>query len=408
MTLPNDPLDLAVLLHHEMLESQFIEGGFIEGVLPEPWDFQQVIDQLDALGLRSSEVAAERRLEFSAPHNFFWSLDALLAAAERRIQPPARFFLADLNYLHPAEGVEISPIVQHYLDAARLFRSLQQVADHATKVGNASSLIFLQQQKLEITATYQAVDLVDLAHLAEFERDFIESPTHKQQKATILRSVLFELFSGQGKVPFSLVLAQFRQLVEDVVSSYQLYVSEFSFQKVKAEIEKEKLEFTTKLNKVFSDIQNQLLAVPAALILVGGQMTAGDGWSIKNVLIWSGALVFALLMNLLITNQRHTLRAIKREIDQQWELIEGKHKTVANQFKKSYEQLDDRYRHQHMLLGTISALVALALTLATGMLLWYSVVPILAIQSAIWGIAVGVPVYGLYQLVFWLRTREDE
>lgn len=406
MTLPNDPLDLAVLLHQEMRESQFIEGGFIGGLLPEAWDFQQVVDQLDALGLRSTEVAAERRLEFSTPHNFFQSLDALLLAAERRIHPPARFYLADLRYSHPAAADVETPIaVVRYQEAARLFRALQGIADHETRVGNSSSLIFLQQQKLEITAGYQVADLADLPHLEEFESDFIESTTHKQQKATILRSVLFELFGSQAKTSFASVLANFKQLVDLVVSSYQLYVSEFSFQKVKAEIEKEKLEFTTKLNKVFADIQNQLLAVPAALILIGGQMENGGAWSIKNLLIWSGAMVFALLMNLLISNQRHTLRAIKLEIDQQWQLIQGKHKTVADQFKGNYRQLDDRYQHQHRLLGTVSALVAAALAFATGMLLWFSVPELLAIQSTIWGITVGGPLYGLYQLALCWRER---
>lgn len=405
MALPNDPLDLAVLLHQQMLESQFIEGGFIEGVLPENWDFQQVVDQLEALGLRGSEVEAERRLEFSAPHNFFWSLDALLAAAERRIQPPARFYLADLRYSHPAVDADIPVAVARYQQAARLFRALQGVADHETKVGNSSSLIFLQQQKLEITAGYQATDLAELPQLDDFESDFIESTTHKQQKATILRSVLFELFGSQAKISFASVLANFKQLVDQVVSSYQLYVSEFSFQKVKAEIEKEKLEFTTKLNKVFADIQNQLLAVPAALILIGGQMENGGAWSIKNLLIWSGAMVFALLMNLLINNQRHTLRAIKLEIDQQWDLIQGKHKTVADQFKSNYRQLDDRYQHQHRLLGTVSTLVAAALAFATGMLLWYSVPELQFFQSIIWGIALGGPMYGLYQLALCWRER---
>lgn len=405
MTLPNDPLELAVLLHQQMPESRFIDGGFIEGVLPEKWDFQQVVEQLDALGLLSTEVAAERRLEFSTPHNFFWSLDALLAAAERRIQPPTRFYLADLRYSHPGVEADTPVAVARYQQAARLFRALQGVADHETKVGNSSSLIFLQQQKLEITAGYQATDLAELPQLDDFESDFIESTTHKQQKATILRAVLFELFGSQAKISFASVLANFKQLVDQVVSSYQLYVSEFSFQKVKAEIEKEKLEFTTKLNKVFSDIQNQLLAVPAALILIGGQMENGGVWSIKNLLIWSGAMVFALLMNLLINNQRHTLRAIKLEIDQQWELIQGKHKTVAEQFKSNYRQLDDRYQHQHHLLGTVSALVAAALAFATGMLLWYSVPESQFFQSVIWGIALGVPMYGLYQLALCWRER---
>lgn len=267
------------------------------------------------------------------------------------------------------------------------------------------TLVFLHNQKLEITTEYYEKNLRDLPGLEEFEQQYLLSSTHKQQKATILRAALFNIFSGQPKISLSDIIERFSEIVEYVESSYQLYVSEFSFHKVKSEVEKEKLEFTAKLNKVFSDIQNQLLAVPAALILIGGQMENGGVWSIKNLLIWSGAMVFAILMNLLINNQRHTLRAIKLEIDQQWDLIKGKHKTVAEQFEDNYRQLDGRYAHQHRLLGTVSALVAAALAFATGMLLWYSVSWLLFLQSVIWGIALGLPVYGLYQLTFFLIER---
>src|SRR5690606_22892972 len=108
------------------------------------------------------------------------------------------------------------------------------------------------------------------------------------------------------------------------------------FQKVKAEVEREKLEFTTRLNKIFSDIQNQLLAIPAAMILVGGQMKQVNAFSLSNILIWLGSLVFSILMLLLIRNQRNTLAAIKNEIDHQWELIGGSHQAVSGLFEKSY------------------------------------------------------------------------
>ncbi|MDR7375473.1 hypothetical protein J2X19_000131 [Rhodoferax ferrireducens] len=41
-----------------------------------------------------------------------------------------------------------------------------------------------------------------------------------------------------------------------------------------------------KLNKTLSEIQNQLLAMPVALVLVGGQMAPDTGLSIKNLVIW--------------------------------------------------------------------------------------------------------------------------
>lgn len=406
MNLPSDPLDLAILLRREMQQSRINEDGNSEGVLPTHMDFQQVLDAIEHCDLRGpSDDSASRKLEFSLPPHYYLSMEMLLRAPARRVEPPSNFYVEDLDYRYSVGADNLPSEISQYLQACRLFHALTQVADDERRLAGMVTLVFLHNQKLEITTEYGKEHLRDLPRLEEFEQQYFISSTHKQQKATILRTALFNIFSGQSKVSLSDILERFSEFVEHVESSYQLYVSEFSFQKVKAEIEKEKLEFTTKLNKVFSDIQNQLLAVPAALILIGGQMENGGTWSIKNLLIWSGAMVFALLMNLLINNQRHTLRAIKLEIDQQWDLIQGKHKTVADQFKDNYRQLDDRYAHQHRLLGTVSALVAAALAFATGMLLWYSVSWLLFLQSVIWGIALGLPAYGLYQLALFWKER---
>lgn len=406
MTLPNDPIDLTVLLRREMLQSRINEDGYAEGVLPAHLDFQQVLICLDTHDLRGpGDDERTRRLEFSLPSNYFTSMEVLLRAPARRLQAPRDFYVEDLDYRHSRDVSTPPDPIAAYLHAVRLFGLLGRVADDERRVGSVVTLVFLNQQKLEITADYQLMDLDRLPALSTFEQEYIGSPTHQQQKHTILRSALFSMFSHSRKVALADLIKRFPELVEHVESSYQLYVSEFSFQKIKAEVEKEKLDFTAKLNKVFSDIQNQLLAVPAALILVGGQMEPGQGWSVKNLLVWFGAVVFALLMNLLIRNQHHTLNAVKLEIDQQWQLIEGEHRQVAQQFRKSYEQLDDRYGHQRILLGTVSSLVAVALAFATGLLLWYSVPDELAIQSMKAAVLSGLVPYTIVRAVLWIRNR---
>ncbi|WP_311945184.1 hypothetical protein [Halomonas piscis] len=152
-------------------------------------------------------------------------------------------------------------------------------------------------------------------------------------------------------------------------------MSEFSFENIKSQVERDKLEFTTRLNKVFSDIQNQLLAVPAALLLVGSQMEKADpiGWSLKNVVIWLGAVVFAVLMELLIRNQRNTLQAVKNEMDLQKIIFKDHHRAIYHKFQDVYVELGQRFRHQRNLLWFIRCLVGAALGFTTSMLAVYSV-----------------------------------
>ena len=375
MTLPSDPLELAVHLAGLMAEVRYNEYGYLEGYVPDDFNFDQIRDALDAASLLAPDDDSSRRyLQILPPTSYFESVDKLLTSASRRSAIPNRFYIHNLHFFYSGAIDESTPpaIVQ-YSQAVRLFNALKNVADDTRTFGGSESLIFLHHTKLAITNTYNSFDLDEIPGLREFEEEFSRTATHQKQKKTIIKNVLFDVFGDDKEVQLGSVIGRFAQIFEKSEASYQLYVSEFSFEKVKEEVEKEKLEFTAKLNKVFSDIQNQLLAIPAALILIGGQMKPAASWSITNFLIFFGALVFSILMNLLIRNQSHTLEAIKLEIDEQWRLIRGRHSHVAGQFEDSYSQLDTRYEHQRRLLATIDLLVAIALAMALSLLIWNSV-----------------------------------
>lgn len=365
-TLPNDALELAILLFKHT-QNPAIDDGQLRGKLSEDLDFDTVEQALETIQLLLSANATTRTLEWHLPPHFFQSLDHLLNSPARRITPPKRFYLADTDTLFTGNETCLPANIRQYLAATRLFGLLSKVADHHGGIGDSKTLVFLQQTKVEITPQYGLTDLTELKDLAAFETEFITSQAHQEQKRSIIKTVLFEQFSGTNRLPFGSVLHRFDDFFEKVQASYELYTAEFSFQKVKTEIEKEKLDAMIKLNKVFSDVQSQLLTVPVALVLVGGQLEDKGAWSNKNLLIWLGALVFAVLMDLLIRNQRHTLTAVKQEIDQQRQQIENKYHSVANRFRGSYREIDCRYGHQLRLIYVVDFLVAMSLGATTFM-----------------------------------------
>lgn len=383
MTLPSDPLELTVYLADHLSEVRYNDYGNLEGIVPDDLDFGDVRDALEAADILAPDEDPDRRqLQILPPHSYFRSVDKLLESPSRRSAIPATFYIHDLKYFYKGAIDESTPlIISQYHQAVRLMNALKSLADDTRTFGSTESLIFLHQTKLEITNTYGPSDLSDIPGLGDFEDEFSTTATHQKQKRTIIKNVLFDVFGNDKEVLFGSIIGRFSQIFEKAEASYQLYVSEFSFEKIKEEVEREKLEFTTKLNKVFSDIQNQLLAIPVALILIGGQMKPQGLWSITNSLIFFGAVVFSILMNLLIRNQSHTLNAIKLEMDEQWRLIRGKHSHVAGQFEDSYDQLDKRYMHQRNLLATIDFLVAIALGMALGLLIWNSAPRETACQS---------------------------
>lgn len=369
-TLPDNLLELTILLYKKMQDRE-LDAGELSGVVPHEFNFQQLTTRLGSEIINADE--STRHLEFHTPGNeFFANIDGLLTNPARRISPPSKFYLADIDYFFNGDLHSAPVQVRNYFAAAALYNLLKRVSDHQGGVPSGTTLIFLQKEKIEITSRYDESDLHDLLGLDDFQSEFIESETHQEQKKTIVKTVLLGMFSGHRCISLADLLGRFADFTEKVRASYQLYVAEFSFQKIKAEVEKEKLDALIKLNKVFSDIQNQLLAVPVALILVGGQMENFGRWGAKNVLIWLGALVFAVFMALLVRNQRHTLAAVKSEIDRQWNEMQGRHREIAARFSDSYKELDTRYNHQSKLILVVEFLVGLSFLITTGLLAYYS------------------------------------
>jgi hypothetical protein len=368
---PSDPIDLAILLFNN-LQNRNVADGQLSGVVESNIDFDRIHDSLETAGLLINANPSSRQIECHLPSGFFESLKALLDVPAYRIKPLARFYLANINFLHDGHESVVPPIISQYFQATQLYSLLEKIADHHGGVGAAKTLVFLNKSKIEIIPKYDEDDLSELDTLQAFGDNFFLSDTHKEQKQIILKTVLLELFSGRSKVNFSELLKRFAEFAEKVRAGYELYVAEFSFQKVKEEVEKEKLDAMVKLNKVFSDIQSQLLTIPAALLVVGTQMENNGQISLKNLLIWFASLIFTVLMDLLIRNQRHTLKAVKQEIDQQRQQIEFKYQTIAPRFAHIYKEIDGRHKHQRRLIRTVEILIGLFWIITTFVLLFYA------------------------------------
>lgn len=374
--LPTTKIELAIEVY-KLLENRTLENGRLRGTLPCEV-FEEAVTKLERLEMLQSSSAENREVLFMPPLEqnafFAFSLDDLLSTSQRRQSIPAKFYLADINYLYEGDYEAAPPEVCSYLDAVTLVELFSPpLADHVVPKG-AAKLIFFHGEKIELFLEYSPEEMSCLSGVSAFAKDYIKTETHVEQKRTIVKSILLEMKKevGEGRFHVGLIMSRFEEFARRVSSSYQLYVSEFSFQKIKAEVEKSKFEALAKINKVFSDIQNQLLAVPVALIVVCGQMEVVDGFSLKNFFILVGALVFAVFMLFLILNQKNTLATVFFEMTAEWDLIKGKHNAVKLKFDAPYKLLRVRYRYQSMLLEVVGLVVLISFGVALVMFFYFS------------------------------------
>lgn len=397
----DDKLKLAIWLHKNLENQVRPQPRELKGTLPEGVDFDSIERALEQFDMASIGCRKETRtIQFGTPSSggfFAWSMEDLLKNPKRSRHAPTKFYIADLDYLHPDQKESMPERVKGYFQRLRFIDSLQPpFADYQHTASGPETLVFMEDKKLEVSVSIDASELDPIPAIDTLIDHYIFSPEHKEQKKTIIRNCITDLFSEQNskitKINISKIFQKADLLLRDVRDNYDLFISEFSFKKIKNEVEKEKLDFTIKLNSVFSSIQNQLLAIPVALVLVGGQMENTGSWSQKNIVIWLGALVFALLLSLLVRNQKNTLSAIRQEIDQQWRKIESDHRPVANRFQDLYWALEERHLHQIWLIRIVETLVAFSLLAATAYLLWISVPQPIVLSAAQYSL-LGIPIY---------------
>ena len=92
-----------------------------------------------------------------------------------------------------------------------------------------------------------------------------------------------------------------------------------------------------------------------------------------------GALVFAVLMWLLIRNQKHTLEALHAEMERENRKLEA-HDEIREKLQHIYDDLDDRYRHHRRLLGWVTLVVLVSAALPFAVLGYHLLFPAPAVK----------------------------
>lgn len=356
--LPTLPHDWALWLF-EKLERLEDAGSHWQGVLPEDLDFDEIVDALPG-SLKGHCDADRRTIEFHPKAvGVFESMVELVDGAWRR-NAPKLFTVRDLVYTH-GRSAPVPEVVAQYLGAVRLWQLFDRSADHGTGQGHSLFFIKTFESKVELRCEYSAADLCPLDDLDEFAKNYFDSNHHRDQKRTIIRNALLEIFKGQLVVRLSDVLLKFKDFVERVRSAYTLYTTDFSFEKLRSEVDKQNLEDMLRLNKTFSDIQNQLLAIPAAMLLVGVNVKANN--LAANIATVVGVSIFAWIMWKLIRNQVNSVTAIDKEIHLRQGKVGEQPVDISEKLLPRFSELSERVKHQQAVLNGIRGAVVLVWTI---------------------------------------------
>lgn len=344
--LPNDKLDLLIYLSKELDDVSFYNGcliGKCRGTFS--FTFEDVKSKLESLNLYRSNF--ENEFEINLTDNFFENLSNYLENPKRRILEtiPERFYIFEFDFLCENKNFSDAPedLVKFY-NMTKLFDSICKVSDYINSNHDGKSCILYFKEQIEITNQYNVDQLVALNNLDGFIQEFIEDNIHREQKRGIVRNVIFELYNN--KVDISKVAQDFDTFFKKVRDGYELYISEFSFETFKNELDELKRDYILKINKIFTDVQNQVLAIPLATIVATSQMKkiSGDYSNLLiNIFIVLGIFLFSFILKMVLSNQYNSLNLIKDELD--FKLLKVRNMTTSSHkenFKNTIDHLIER------------------------------------------------------------------
>ncbi len=309
-------------------------------------------------------------LDISLPSSklgcLFKNIEQLIRNPNNRCIEPINYYVIDISFYSEDLPDELPHEIKKYKSIISFLDLLKSCAAYFDKT--SCELIFLNSSILKIPVMYfkEDIDQVSEKSIENIKSYFLDE-IHLDQKKEILSVSIYSLCDKIDKnVMFSHLLHNIDDLKLEYEKGYKIFTSGFSYRKIVDELRSKKIEAIGKIHKTFSDIQNQILAIPIATLIAATQMKMGDsGYQILiNIVILFGCFVFGVLVWVSLINQKHTLDLMEEEIKFQIDDIKNKYHIFESDIKINLESIESRISRQKYLFVFIQVVLIIGILIS--------------------------------------------
>lgn len=299
------------------------------------------------------------------------TFEKLFLAPGAAFAEPVRYFVIDGAYA--SGNVPAPPVLLAYRAVLTVIALLRESASYAVDLQR--ELVFIGTESIVVPIRFREADLTPgLVTTAARLKHLFADPLHAQEKAELLSAAVIEIAGGQRQDRrFQFVVSSLERVCDEVEKGYRLFVSSFSYSKIRKEIETARLDYINKIHKTIVDIQGQLLGIPVATIVVASQLKVSKGCGVEfwtNSAVLLGAWIFVGLLWLAVRNQWHTLTMLAGEITGQRARLDDDYAAVSADFVDVFDDLNRRIHWHQKALVVVSALALIGAVLATAAFLF--------------------------------------
>ncbi|MBO4234752.1 hypothetical protein FO675_10700 [Riemerella anatipestifer] len=135
--------------------------------------------------------------------------------------------------------------------------------------------------------------------------------SYKEKKSLFIKELINFLSNKTKKERFNELILYFEEFYEKCGTSFEYYLSNFSFNKIKLELDNSVLDYSKNIRAIINDSQSKLIAIPAAFILGASQIDYTNPFALKNCIIVISAFLFSYIISIFINNQINAIEIIE-------------------------------------------------------------------------------------------------
>lgn len=284
--------------------------------------------------------------------------------------PMKNIFLTETEMYFDAASSD--PNFKNYLAMGELYKFINFLSDESN--ADKDCIFYNRSYKFKIKACEDDLKYsIDTKSLEKFKHQDM----HREAIINLMCKEVTAFVKDQiEEIRFSYLIRNINPLITNINHSYQSYVEDYTFDKVRKEYNEKKTEYIKKLNDTFDSVATKMFAIPAAIWFATAQMKVIDEPSYylftKNYIVLITVLCMVLIMILNIWGQRSTVTQMQEEYTNVFEALKAKFEDEKLNIQSVKDEVDERQK-KIMSNISISIIICIALAIYTSILFYQSI-----------------------------------
>ena len=239
---------------------------------------------------------------------------------------------------------EYKQILLFFLNTPEFTPYVSETDDQFTLISKTHGVFNIGYQ-LPKVSFFQEVDLNNLFN--RFQKEF-----KKKEFIQFFKEVLITgVHNTEEENRFNKIIKEHNTLLNLAKRDYEIYVSNFAFDKVKSEFKEERGMYFDSIDKNIASIGKQVISFP---LTFGATIFAS--YKVKDqpallILILSAYFLYTIIAFLVLNMTAYNIKCLRKDVKQEEEIIQNSYRIIYADFKNDFKKIKHKITNLRIIIG---------------------------------------------------------